>query len=187
MNKINILDKLDSIAIIGIIIILITAFGYQLVDNELPCALCVMQRMGLYAISLGLVINLVIGRNQTNYTMIIISSVINSWISLLQVILHIVPNTGGFGSSVFGLHMYTWNFIVSMIFIVYGCLGGFLNGSEYQLRVKISLIHKIIIGILFLTLVANAISAFIECGPYICPSDPQSYWLLDMISGKSWS
>lgn len=185
MNKINILDTLDSIAIVGITIILITAFGYQLVDNELPCALCVMQRMGLYGISLGLVINLVIGRNQTNYIMIIISGVINSWISLLQVILHIVPNTGGFGSSVLGLHMYTWNFIFSMIFIVYGCLCGFLNGSEYQPRVKISLVPKTLIGILFLTLIANAISAFIECGPHLCSSDPQSYWLLDMISRKS--
>lgn len=184
MSKNKMLDILDSVAIIGLTIILIMAFAYQLLDNELPCALCVMQRMGLYAISIGLVINLILGRKQTNYLMVVIGAVINSWISLLQVILHIVPNSGGFGSSIFGLHMYTWNFIVSMVFIIYGCLAGFLHGSENQIRVKIAVIHKVIISVLFFTLLANALSAFIECGPHLCPSDPQSYWLLDMFSGK---
>ena len=187
MNKNNILDTLDSIAIIGLTFILMMAFAYQFVDNELPCALCVMQRMGLYAISLGLVINLVRGRNQSNYLIMILSAVINSWISLLQVLLHVVPNSGGFGSSVFGLHMYTWNFIVSMIFIIYGCLGGLLHGNETQKREKTIATHKIIIVVLFVTLLLNTLSVFIECGPHLCPSDPQSYWLLDIFSGKSWS
>lgn len=187
MNKNNILDTLDSIAIIGLTFILVMAFAYQFVDSELPCALCVMQRMGLYAISLGLVINLVRGRNQSNYLIMILSAVINSWISLLQVLLHVVPDSGGFGSSVFGLHMYTWNFIVSMVFIIYGCLGGLLHGNENQKREKTIATHKIIIGVLFVTLLLNTLSVFIECGPHLCPSDPQSYWLLDIFSGKPWS
>lgn len=185
MNRTNrILHCLDSLAIIGIIAMLCAAFGYQFLTFELPCALCAMQRMGLYAIAAGLVMNIYFQRTRLHYLMTILSATINGIISLLQVILHIVPGSGSFGASIFGLHMYTWNFIVCLAFIIYASVAGMLT-VENQHH-KASKLTKFIIALLLLTLIANIVSAFFECGPYLCPSDPQSYWLLDILTGKPW-
>lgn len=186
MNRINkTLYILDSLAIVGIIAMLCVAFGYQFLTFELPCALCAMQRMGLYAIAAGLVMNIYFKRSRLHYLMTILAATINGIISLLQVILHIVPGSGSFGASIFGLHMYTWNFIVSLLFIVYASIAGMCSGENQQQH-KASKLTKFLIAALLLTLIANIISAFFECGPYLCPSDPQSYWLIDILTGKPW-
>jgi len=178
MKFTKILTLFDSLIVLGLCIMLIVAFGYQLTVHDLPCSMCVMSRMGIYAIAFGLVINLCRERRQSNYMIVIIAAMVQIAISLEFLVRHIVPGSGTYGSAVFGLHMYTWNFITTFLIIVYSCIAGLLtpaNGTKCTSNFLI----KIIIGILMLTLLANTVSTFIECGPYSCPSDPTSYWLFN--------
>lgn len=188
MNNKQIFNFLDSLAILVLGLILSGAFAFQILDQELPCALCVMQRMGLYAIGYGLVLNLLKERTEVHYLLVIAASLINSTIALLQVVLHIVPGSGSFGAAIMGMHMYTWNFVISLLFIVYSLIAGLsINGfAVNKLSNKPSVGIKVIIGFFVFTLIANIISAFIECGPHLCPSDPTSYWLIDKFTGKVW-
>ncbi len=182
MNN-KILNSLDLLALSILIIASFSAFILQITSNELPCALCVMQRMGLYAISFGLVLNLIKSRDQKHYLLVILSALFTSFMSLIQVLLHIVPGTGSFGDALLGLHLYTWTFVLCICFIFYASLAGLYYVKPANELKPQNFLVKLLIILLILSLFINILSAFIECGPHLCPSDPQSYWLIDLIKG----
>ncbi|ALK94751.1 disulfide bond formation protein B [Francisella tularensis] len=176
--KQDILDFFDSLAIIGISIILAMAFYYQLFLQELPCALCVFQRMALSLLTFGLLLNLIHGNNYKHYLLIILVALLNAAMAITQILLHIVPGTGNYGEAVFSLHMYTWNFIVSIIFILYAAICGLITPNENKKK-KLSILAKLAIILILILTVANTLNVFVECGPHLCPSDPNSYWLFN--------
>jgi disulfide bond formation protein DsbB len=180
MTRTNkLLNVCDHLALLGATVILTVAFAFQFTDSELPCALCVMQRMGYYAISFGLVLNLVYGRQIKHYLLVGLSAVINGWIGLLQVTLHIVPGSGSYGAAIWGLHMYTWNYINSTLYLIYAFGAGLATTAKASshLKIQVSGVSKLVIGLLLISLLANLLSTLAECGPYLCPSDPHSYWI----------
>lgn len=179
----KILTALDLLALSAICIISYLALILQIIDSELPCALCVMQRMGFYAISFGLILNLCQERDTKHYMLIILAALLTSFMGLIQVLLHIVPGTGGYGDPVFGMHMYTWTFVLCMLFIFYAIIAGLLTPKTQNIQNNAPIPNsiKIISSVLIISLILNIISAFFECGPYLCPSDPQSYWLLNLL------
>ncbi|TXI94324.1 MAG: disulfide bond formation protein B [Neisseriales bacterium] len=181
MNYNKLLNFFDMLIIVALCTTLLIAFSYQFTVNDLPCAMCVMSRMGVYAMSFGLLANLLLSRNTKNYLLVIIAGLIQMAISLEFIVRHIVPGSGSYGSPVFGLHMYSWNFIFTVLIIIYCCIAGLISNNISNNQNKPTLILKLIIALLFLTLFANTISTFVECGIYSCPSDPHSYWLLDLL------
>ncbi|QIW10605.1 disulfide bond formation protein B [Francisella sp. LA112445] len=180
--KHNILDFFDSLALISISTMLIMAFYYQIFFQELPCALCVFQRMALSLLSFGLILNLVNGNKYNHYFFIILVALLNAAMATTQILLHIVPGTGSYGDEVFSLHMYTWNFIVSIMFILYATVCGLLTPNKDKINQKIGILSKFAIGLIIFLTFANTVNVFIECGPYLCPSDPTSYWLFNFFS-----
>ena len=184
--KNKILPICDHLVLIILTLASFAALFFQLTLAELPCALCVMQRMGLYAISIGLLLNLSRGYHSKHYLMVILAALITSFMALIQILLHIVPGTGSYGDALWGLHLYTWTFILCMACIIYATLAG-LFVQEKAALISNGYFSKILFSFLFISLILNIISAFMESGPYLCPSDPQSYWLLDIIHGKPWS
>ncbi|API87236.1 disulfide bond formation protein B [Francisella uliginis] len=180
--KQDILDFFDSSALVGISIILIMAFYYQIFSQELPCALCVFQRMALSLISFGLILNLIHGNKYKHYIFVILAALLNAAMATTQILLHIVPGTGSYGDAIFSLHMYTWNFIVSIIFILYAIVCSLATPNQNRIKKNISIISKIAITLIILLTLANTINVFIECGPHLCPSDPTSYWLFDLFA-----
>ncbi|APC97037.1 disulfide bond formation protein B [Francisella frigiditurris] len=173
----KILNTLDSIAIIGLTIVLCMAFYYQLFLNELPCALCVFQRIALCLLTFGLTLNLIHGNQSKHYFFVVLVAVLNASMALTQILLHIVPGTGNYGDAFLSLHMYTWNFIISAVFIIYSAVAGLFSPNE-KIDIKVPLICKIAVTLIIILTLANTISVFIECGPHLCPSDPENYWLL---------
>ncbi|AIT10048.1 disulfide bond formation protein DsbB [Candidatus Francisella endociliophora] len=175
----NILDLFDSIAIIGISIILAMAFYYQLFLQELPCALCVFQRMALSLLAFGLLLNLTHGNRYKHYLFVVLVALLNAAMAITQILLHIVPGTGSYGDAVFSLHMYTWNFVVSVVFILYATICGLTTPNETKKK-KLNIITKVAIFLILALTLANTLNTFVECGPHLCPSDPNSYWLFNL-------
>lgn len=177
MKNFKLLNFLDSLTIFALTIMLLLAFEDQLTDHDLPCALCVMLRMGIYAMSYGLILNLTHARKQTNYLLVILAATVEIIIAAEFVVRHIVPGSGHYGDTILGLHLYTWSLIASTIILVYATIAGLICGTTVQTATKNKWI-KYLIGFMLLTLCANIISTAMECGPYSCPSDPSSYWLI---------
>lgn len=156
------------------------AFAMQLLLRELPCPLCLLQRAGFIAVGIGFLLNVRSGSSPAHYGVVLVSAVLGAAMSLRQVLLHIVPGTGAYGSALFGLHLYTWGFVAFAAVILYvaGLLflearpAGAASGSRTGFPASA-------IPWLFVVLAAaNLISVLLECGFGPCDDDPTYYrWL----------
>ncbi|WP_271946626.1 disulfide bond formation protein B [Ruegeria faecimaris] len=99
---------LNALGTLAVSLVLVLAFGYQLALNELPCPLCLLQRVGFVAVGVGLGLNLLYGARPQHYALMLLAALFGISVSVRQILLHIVPGTGHYGSPVFGYHYYTW-------------------------------------------------------------------------------
>lgn len=182
--KNHILNTLDLFAIILISVASYAAITLQITHHELPCSLCVMQRLGLYTISFGLILNLIKKRDIKHNLLVILTSLITAFIALLQVLRHIVPGSGSYGDALFGMHLYTWTFILCIAFVIYSTITALLSNTAETATdtIFVRKITILVISLLMLSLAINLISTFAECGPYLCPSDPDSYWIKGVLT-----
>lgn len=165
----------------GVFLVLLLAFLLQFIYNELPCPLCLLQRFGFMAIAFGFLLNFRFGFRPSHYSIILISSLYTSFVALRQIVLHVIPGTGSYGNAVFGLHLYTWSFVISMLVVVSTTL---LLGVDRQYLEKARksklweyVVHTLFAVLVFLT-VANIVSTIFECGLTQCPDNPDRYEIL---------
>ena len=105
------LEMIDSfLGCIGILMILSGAIFMQFFYNEEPCPLCLLQRVAFVNIGLCFLLNLKFGNRAWHWAIAILSAASGIAVSIRQICLHI-NDPVGFGSAIFGLHMYTWCFI----------------------------------------------------------------------------
>lgn len=173
---------LNTLELIGVVLMLMMAFGFQLILYELPCPLCLLQRVGFIGIAFGFLMNLRFGLRPSHYAIVLLSALFTSFIALRQIALHVVPGTGTYGNALFGLHLYTWSFIVCTLIVIATTFvlsidKQYLSAYKFKLRVPI-LVH-ILFAITVLIIIANVVSVLLECGFKACPDDPVHYlWLL---------
>ena len=166
----------NQLALLAVIGVLSYAFVDQFYFGELPCPLCLMQRIGFVIMGFALVLNIHSGAHAAHYGWGIIGGLIGMMVSLRQVFLHILPGDKGYGSTFLELHFYTWAFLGFM-----GLLLGFailLMLPNRDVRSHSRFANAIVI--IFILLVAgNLISTFLECGIGPCADDPVKYdrWL----------
>ena len=99
------LNAVGSLVVCGI---LIAAFVDEFVNRDLPCPLCLLQRVGLVAVGFGLCLNVLWGPRPHHYGLMIVAAVFGGSVSIRQILLHIVPGTGHYGGVFLGLNFYTW-------------------------------------------------------------------------------
>ena len=179
--------KLNLYALILLMLPLIGAFGIQLYMHELPCPLCLLQRVGMLGVAVGLAMNLRFGIHPAHYGISIISAVIGAAVATRQILLHIVPTPDGvtgFGDPVLGLHLYTWSLIVFISCIIgIALLMALMKwGEELKTQKQKFVKYEIIVISLFLILaLGNSASAYLECGFEPCPENPTEYIHLDEV------
>lgn len=180
-SQILFLERFSTILeLTGIMAMLLMASVFQFFLNELPCPLCLLQRLGFFAVSFGFLLNLRFGFRPSHYAIIILSALFTSFVALRQIALHIVPGTGAYGDPIFGLHLYTWSFIISMLIaVVTTVLLGF--DRQYVINKPIPPRIRSIARVLFFTclllLAVNIVSVFMQCGFDACPENPVAYAL----------
>lgn len=175
--------NLNALGILAICAVLLVALYSQLVDGELPCPLCLLQRVACVAVLTGLVLNVVKGPKPDHYSIMIISAFFGAAVSLRQIALHIIPGSGSYGAPFLGLHYYTWSFIVFALVILGTAIVAaystqyhkqrFIRFSDQNLLAKFAILTALIL------VGANVIATFAECGPGQCPDNPVSYWLFN--------
>lgn len=178
---INKLDRLcNTIELAGVIGILSLALALQIIYHELPCPLCLYQRLGFFGIALGYLLNLRFGFRPSHYAVVILSALYTSFVALRQIALHVVPGSGAYGDPVFGFHLYTWSFIIAMIILGTTTL---MMGIDRQYNTthfgnrKFKVLMHILFAITTLLIGLNVISVYLECGFKNCPENPTEYHL----------
>ena len=128
---------LYSIAlVIPMVSMLFGAIYIQIFWHESPCPLCLLQRLSLIGVFIGFLMNYWFGISSRHYSIALLSAVFGGAVGLRQIALHLVPGSPPFGDPVFGLHLYTWSFLVHVALVLLICALLFLDGSisEYYHR-----------------------------------------------------
>ncbi len=171
--------RLNQIGLFIIILALVIAYGYQLGYFELPCPLCLLQRVGFILSGCGFLLNLIIGNKNSHYALILLSNLVTAAVSTRQVLLHITAGDPGYGSAFLGLHFYTWALLLSLFLIVWIAVILFIRPEKTTgLNSKKSVITKIGVSLFILLIAANLCSTVLECGSGQCADDPIYYQLL---------
>ncbi|MEZ9423990.1 hypothetical protein BCT90_08310 [Vibrio lentus] len=179
MNR-NQLTLLNTLGLLGMTAVLLIGFILQFVLHELPCPLCLLQRIGFVMVAFGFMFNVVYEPQPRHYGIILIGALYGVATSLRQVSLHVIPGTPGYGSPIFGMHYYTWAFVLFIAVILAVAVILILTNKEPSQEVYIMSNLGRVACLLAVVIVAlNAIATFVECGPFQCPDDPVSYWLFN--------
>ncbi|WWO99756.1 MAG: disulfide bond formation protein B [Candidatus Dasytiphilus stammeri] len=168
---------INLLVLFGNNIILIMAFYYQLVWNELPCPICLLQRVGIIMISIGFFLNIIFGIRTIHYGIALLGCILTGIIAMRQVFLHILPGDLGYGSTLFNLHFYTLALLSSLLTVVVIAILLILKDSK-ESSLTLTKWEKINIIILCILIAGNLVSTFLECGIGNCDSNPTSYQLL---------
>ena len=123
-NNNNLLYQLNSICILIVSGILLGALYFQFGLHEAPCPLCLLQRMGMMGVIIALCLNIHFGIRKEHFGVAILASLVGSVYSVRQILLHICPGpgeSGGYGTAVFNMHLYTWALVVFLCSII-GCV-----------------------------------------------------------------
>ena len=167
-----------------LILVLAAAFAVQLNTGELPCPLCVMQRIALMMCALGPLHILMRSRAGSlavqdvavGCGIAIVAALVGAAASSRQVLLHILPGDQGYGSPVLGLHLYTWSLIAcacqiaASAIMLLGVAWLRTERSGYPPAVKFTVFA------FALLVVANLLSVVAEAGwNWDLPADPVKY------------
>jgi disulfide bond formation protein DsbB len=174
---------LNLAGLTAVSVMLLTAFYYQFFNNELPCPLCLLQRVGIIIIGFGFLFNLRFGIKGLHYCFSLLGCVLTGIIAFRQVLLHIVPGTLGYGSALFGLHFYTWALVSSVGMVIAISVMIAVGGRPLLLKNIKSLAfvkkYKQVVYIVFALLITgNLLSTILECGAGQCVDNPVRYELL---------
>lgn len=95
------------------------ALGIQFFKHEVPCALCMMQRLGMIGVAAAALLNVKFGPRKIHYGLCLFAAIFGGFVALRQISLHACPQFPTFGVPFWGLSLYTWSFIVHASAIFY--------------------------------------------------------------------
>lgn len=171
--------RLNVLALYAIAGVLVAAFAFQFALGELPCPLCLLQRIQFAALAVGPMLNLRHGCRPSHYALSLIAAGIGAAVAMRQVFLHILPGDPGYGSAILGYHYYTWAFLLFAAAIILIALM-LLFDRQFAPRQAVQpgpLATAAVYLVISLT-AANVLMTLLECGFAACPDNPVAYELL---------
>ncbi|CAI2011209.1 MULTISPECIES: disulfide bond formation protein B [Yersiniaceae] len=177
----NLSQWLNILGLLCISAVLIVAFYYQFALFELPCPLCLLQRVGIVMIGMGFLFNVSFGVRGAHYGIALIGCVITGVIAARQMFLHIMPGDLGYGSTFLGLHFYTWALISSILAVVGISVMLMLSRNDIAIESQAGGFFwgKIAMVLFSLLITANLASTVLECGSGQCADNPTFYQLFE--------
>lgn len=173
--------------VLGFCGVLLGGFVVQFAEAEMPCPLCVLQRMAMMLCALGPLT--IIQRSREGrvtaqdfamgWGLAIISALGGAAIAIRQILLHIVPPDPGYGSEVFGFHLYTWAFITFSIAILAAAVNLLFAHHLVPHSERLGVASTATIWLFGAVIVAVTVVTFVEEGfNWVLPDDPTRYELL---------
>ena len=172
---------LNALALYGVALVLAAAFAAQFLLHELPCPLCLLQRILFALLAVGPMLNVRFGPRPSHYALSLLTAVAGAAVSTRQVLLHILPGDAGYGSALLGYHYYSWALIgfVAAIVLIAAMLLFDRQFDDSTAQASAPAAFATVAVWLVITLTAlNVISTLLECGFGACADDPIVYELL---------
>ncbi len=153
--------------------ILTAAMTLQYVNGELPCPLCLLERVAMLGVCFGITLNFRRGFSYQNTGFSLLFAIVLLVISVRQSLLDIYPRPGHeyIGSAIFGIHMPVWSIIIALALLTaYAIKLAILGGDEYLREADVGEFPAIrrIADILSIYVIAlcliNLVSVVLQCG-----------------------
>jgi disulfide bond formation protein DsbB len=172
---------LNALSLYAVSFVLAAAFAAQLIHGELPCPLCLLQRVQFAMLAIGPILNVRLGPRPSNYAASLLAAALGAIVAARQILLHIMPRDAGYGLALFGYHYYTWALIgFSAAIVLIGLILLFdrqfseLDARPIEIGPFASTAVWLVIGLTLL----NVGSTLLECGFAACPDNPVEYELI---------
>ena len=173
---------LNALSLYGVALVLAAAFAAQLLLHELPCPLCLLQRIQFAVLAVGPIMNVRFGPRPSHYALSLLAAVAGAVFSTRQVLLHIMPGDTGYGTALFGYHYYTLaliGFVAAIVLLAAILL--FDRQFEEDRGAHPDAPNVFAIGAVWLVIgltALNVVSTLLECGFGACADNPVVYELL---------
>lgn len=173
---------LNALSLYAVALVLAAAFAAQLVLDELPCPLCLLQRLQFAVLAIGPILNVRFGPRPSHYALSLLAAVAGAAFSTRQVLLHILPGDAGYGTALLGYHYYTWaliGFAAAIVLLAAILLFDrqFEQGAAAEQPAPGAFAASAVWLVIALTAL-NVLSTLLECGFGACADNPVVYELL---------
>ncbi len=186
---------LNFVGLIVMLGVLLGAYGYQFTYRELPCTLCLLQRVAMIAVAFGAAMNVMLGPQPRHYAVCLVSAVFGGAISIRQSLLHInayfdtkagqptlsALSNPPFGEPVLGLHLYVWGVVLFATVILAVGIVLFFRGQFKPVSREpdwLTRLAAVGTGLLFAVAALQTLTTFMECGFGDCPNNGGWTWWL---------
>jgi disulfide bond formation protein DsbB len=172
---------LNALSLYAVALVLAAAFAAQLVLHELPCPLCLLQRILFATLAIGPILNIRFGPRPSHYALSLLAAVAGAIVSTRQVLLHILPGDAGYGSALLGYHYYTWaliGFIAAIVLLAAVLLFDRQFESDTPQPVSGETFAQAAVWLVISLTALNVVSTLLECGFGACADNPVVYELL---------
>jgi disulfide bond formation protein DsbB len=167
-----VLNELFGLGMMAVIAGVLTAALYmQYGQSELPCPLCLLQRVAMLGVCFGLMLNFRSGFSDRNLGYSLLFSVFLLVVAVRQTLLDIYPRPGHeyVGSAVLGLHMPVWSVLIAVAlisaFALKLCILGSEDGASAPDRRSIVGALAMVVGLYVIGIaLVNFGSVVVQCG-----------------------
>jgi disulfide bond formation protein DsbB len=150
--------------------ILTAAMAIQFVEGDIPCPLCLLERVAMFGCCFGLIHQLRSGGSQRGVGIGLVFSVLLLLISARQTLLDLFPRPGHayVGGAVFGVHMPVWSvFIAVALLLGFAVRLAIFGGPRVAPEAEVSTLRRLThgLGLYVITICGiNCLSVLIQCG-----------------------
>jgi len=174
--------------LVAIAATLVGSLGYQFILGELPCPLCVAQRLAFLLACVGPVGILRSnaagqrsGADQARgFAMTIFASLVGAAASIRQILLHIIPPDAGYGPPVMGIHLYSWALVVFACLIASSAVG-LLGLCENPAPLPRPAINGLTLSVVGIAVIIALATFAMEGFAFLLPADPARYELFHLL------
>jgi disulfide bond formation protein DsbB len=172
---------LNALSLYAVALVLMAAFVAQLLLDELPCPLCLLQRLQFTLLAVGPILNIRFGPRPSHYALSMLAAVAGAAFSTRQILLHIMPGDSGYGSALLGYHYYSWaliGFAAAIVLLAAILLFDrqFEDGAAQP--VAAGAFARCAVWLVIGLTALNVGSTLLECGFSACADNPVVYELL---------
>jgi disulfide bond formation protein DsbB len=171
---------LNALSHYAVAVVLAAAFAAQLLLNELPCPLCLLQRLQFAVLAIGPILNIRFGPRPSHYALSLLAAAAGAAFSTRQILLHILPGDSGYGSALFGTHYYSWaliGFAAAIVLLAAVLLFDRQFEDDGAVVAPDAFARSAVWLVIGLTAL-NVGSTLLECGFGACADNPVVYELL---------
>jgi disulfide bond formation protein DsbB len=160
--------------ILAMAAILTSAMIFQYHGGEIPCPLCLLQRVAMFGVCFGVILHFRHGYSTRNDGVSMLFALFLLIVSARQTLLDIYPRPGHsyIGSAVLGLHMPVWSVVIAVaILVAFAIKLAVLGGEHLRDRQPSPMLGRLA-RLLSLYVIAicliNLGSVAIQCGADAC-------------------